>query len=527
MAPCYSLSLVLPKFDSKLLVPMAALVLGLGLTVVSTPAAARTWLVRLDGSGDFTRIQEAVDAAEYGDTVRVGPGEYTWANQGPGNDTNHGMVVLWVDQPRGVTFESEMGSAETILDAQFQGRVMFANGNNVPDEPVEFTLRGFTLRNGVAPVVPQRPFPTEGGGLAMHLVYPLLEDVVFENNYAETGGGVWAGGVSSITFRNCRFVDNRALAGAGMLLAGSYAQSIVEDSVFSGNEAVEQLQTGAYGLGGGLYCYNNNFILRRSLFYDNSAETAGSAFITVNAKPGDVHNNVFRANECSGAAVYMAVNPAFGDGTADLDFHHNLVVSNGNGPAFFLEKDVQRDIRCNISYANLGGNWTASMAEYLGEDGNVSTDPKFCSSEPGVVEVSNDSPLLPINSACGERVGHAINAGPDCAGLAVTNPEPPIPAAGSNVSLRVFPSAPNPLRARAGNASVAFELPFSSHVDVRVHDVSGRLVRGLSHGFRQAGRHTVSWAARDDQGSRVAAGVYFVRIEAAGRRGASRVVVLP
>ncbi len=496
------------------------------LTALTTTALARTWLVRLDGSGDFTRIQEAVDAAEYGDTVLVGPGEYTWANQGPGNDTNHGMVVLWVDQPRGVTFESEMGSAQTILDAQFQGRVMFANGNNVPDEPVEFMLRGFTIRNGVAPVVPQRPFPTEGGGLAMHLVYPLLEDIVFDNNYADTGGGVWAGGVSSITFRSCRFLNNRSLAGGGMLIINSFKESIVEDCVFEGNEAVEQVQTGAYGLGGGLYCYNNKFILRNSLFINNSSESGGSAFITVNAKPGEVYGNIFRGNESSGAAVYMAVNPAVGDGVAQLDFHHNLVASNRPGPAFFLEQDVQETVTCNDSFANLGGNWTASMAQHLGENGNMSENPNFCSTGLAILEVSNDSPLLPRNNTCNATIGIPVNAGPGCNGLGISDPEHPEVIAPNATSLRVYPSAPNPLGGPTSIATVSFELPFRSSVNVTVHDVSGKRVRTLENSERDAGRHFAQWAGVDEQGARVAAGVYYVRVEAGGRRGSTRVVVL-
>ncbi len=41
-----------------------------------TPAAPRTITVALDGSGDFTSIQEAVDSARKGDTVFLKPGAY-------------------------------------------------------------------------------------------------------------------------------------------------------------------------------------------------------------------------------------------------------------------------------------------------------------------------------------------------------------------------------------------------------------------------------------------------------------------
>ncbi len=60
-----------------------ALVLGMtisaGAWVWAEPAAApapRTITVALDGSGDFTSIQEAVDSAKKGDTVFLKPGQY-------------------------------------------------------------------------------------------------------------------------------------------------------------------------------------------------------------------------------------------------------------------------------------------------------------------------------------------------------------------------------------------------------------------------------------------------------------------
>ena len=54
---------------AKQTVVVVAVLLGLAL-----PVAARTWRVEKDGSGDFTVIQDAVDAAAAGDTIRIGPG---------------------------------------------------------------------------------------------------------------------------------------------------------------------------------------------------------------------------------------------------------------------------------------------------------------------------------------------------------------------------------------------------------------------------------------------------------------------
>ena len=45
-------------------------------TCVAVPAYGYTWHVSQDGSGDFTVIQDAVEAAAEGDTIMIGPGRY-------------------------------------------------------------------------------------------------------------------------------------------------------------------------------------------------------------------------------------------------------------------------------------------------------------------------------------------------------------------------------------------------------------------------------------------------------------------
>ena len=57
-----------------------------------------------------------------------------------------------------------------------------------------------------------------------------------------------------------------------------------------------------------------------------------------------------------------------------------------------------------------------------------------------------------------------------------------------------------------------------------VYDLSGRLVRTLADGERAAGEHVIEWDGRDDARISLAAGVYFVRFDAAGVREMRKVV---
>lgn len=53
-------------------------------------------------------------------------------------------------------------------------------------------------------------------------------------------------------------------------------------------------------------------------------------------------------------------------------------------------------------------------------------------------------------------------------------------------------------------------------VRLRIYDVAGRLVRTLADGAHPAGRHEVVWNGTDHAGRRVAAGVYFARLDSGG-----------
>lgn len=80
---------------------------------------------------------------------------------------------------------------------------------------------------------------------------------------------------------------------------------------------------------------------------------------------------------------------------------------------------------------------------------------------------------------------------------------------------------PNPF---AGGTEIAFELPRSGDAVVRVLDVAGRTVRTLASGAFAAGAQRVAWNGTDDSGARVAAGVYFYRLETADGSRTGRMV---
>ncbi len=82
-------------------------------------------------------------------------------------------------------------------------------------------------------------------------------------------------------------------------------------------------------------------------------------------------------------------------------------------------------------------------------------------------------------------------------------------------------ASPNPFR---GSAKLQLTLEKETTLDVRVYDLSGRLVRQLYRGTRPAGVSPIVWDAQDDAGRTVRPGLYFVRVNADGLRMDARLV---
>jgi hypothetical protein len=74
---------------------------------------------------------------------------------------------------------------------------------------------------------------------------------------------------------------------------------------------------------------------------------------------------------------------------------------------------------------------------------------------------------------------------------------------------------------------IEYKLPGNrTRVSVVVYDVSGRKVRTLVNGEKDAGRHVVDWDGRDEGGRPVGSGVYFYRMVAAGFSDVRKMVLL-
>jgi hypothetical protein len=91
------------------------------------------------------------------------------------------------------------------------------------------------------------------------------------------------------------------------------------------------------------------------------------------------------------------------------------------------------------------------------------------------------------------------------------------------LAFRFDGAAPNPFNPAT---TLHFSLPAAGHVELRVFDVQGRLVRTLIDGQRPAGDNEVRWDGRDHDGRQLASGTYFGRLLAAGRTSVKPLVLV-
>jgi hypothetical protein len=105
-------------------------------------------------------------------------------------------------------------------------------------------------------------------------------------------------------------------------------------------------------------------------------------------------------------------------------------------------------------------------------------------------------------------------------GLAPSSAESPLPLLSG---LRLESVGSNPF---ADETRLRLISDRAGWVEVSVHNVLGRYIRGLESGRITAGSHVITWDGRDEEGNPAEGGVYFIRARTADGRQASHRLIL-
>ncbi|MEJ2212169.1 MAG: right-handed parallel beta-helix repeat-containing protein, partial [Anaerolineae bacterium] len=312
---------------------LLALALALPLLLIApaqaAPAAALTVCPAGPPDCGYSIVQDAVDAAQPGTTIKIAVGTYTGVN-------HHGGLaqVVYVDKSLtlrgGYTAPAfaeppDPEANPTTLDALGLGRVLYVGGS------IDATVEGLRITGGNAAglggyVAPWGTYDAGGGIYAITATVVLSANEIVSNTIPSQGDGS-GGGVASL-HSNVALVGNRvrgndADRGGGLYESTSSleANTIVSNTagagggVYASEGDTTLLQTELISntafYGGGLYAWDGYLISNHAAFLGNIADNDGGGLFVrgseVTLLDSDITGNTA---EFSGGGLYLDQSPA-------------------------------------------------------------------------------------------------------------------------------------------------------------------------------------------------------------------------
>ena len=349
---------------------------------VSAPTADLTVCPAGPPTCDYASVQDAVDAANDGDVIKVATGIYTDVNVCPRNDiTTTGVVTQVVYISKTVTVRGGYTTANwttsypltqpTTLDALGQGRVLYITGD------ISLTIEGLRITGGDAKDLDGGPHysPDAGGGVYVTSATVRFNDCTVLSNTAKRGGGLYiahspamlsgitvisntaqfGGGLelydSPAALSRLTLTGNIATGGGGGLMIGDSDDATLNDSLIFNNTALAHgggvyvvasavtlsgntiLSNTATNEGGGVYVVGSAATLNGNVISGNRADRAGGGVAVIEGSAVSLASNTIITNTAgnSGGGVHLW--------DTDVTLTNNIVADNwtdGNGIEVFI-----------------------------------------------------------------------------------------------------------------------------------------------------------------------------------------------
>jgi predicted outer membrane repeat protein len=354
----------------------------------------------------YATIQEAINAAEDGDTITVADGIYT----GPGNRD----IEFY---GKAITVRSEHGPQNCIIDCDgtalepHRGFTFYSSG-----EDANSVINGFTITGGYIPADLHAIFPPENGGaIYCYEASPTIKNCIIKANTTEVdGGGIyifWGSESSTSYITNCIITDNYAHNSGGGIWTDDYVSirnSIISNNVTGGNGGgvnipyISQeinnctiVNNSAAGSGGSIFAgggwYEWELNVANSIFWDNNAPQGSEISLRNDKTPPDSPpteltvsysnvrgetNNIYVEAGCilNWGQGNINKDPCFVNPNAN-DYHifAESVCINSGDPNFipiFREKDIDGEPRIVDGRVDIGADEFAYIGD-LNFDGSV------------------------------------------------------------------------------------------------------------------------------------------------------------
>jgi len=323
-----------------------------------------TWRVEHDGSGDFTTIQPAFDAAAAGDTILIGPGEYReyGMHQPPGwgipiaiggyknfNDIGSGEPLTILGE-----------SAETTIIGPDENPQGFDTGFLITGEDVPLVIKNITMHTwfqGITTGYRQILLEFFRGLCPVSLSLDYVPSIRITNCYFENGT-VGIGHSQNVEVIDCQSVD-------AQFSFNGVQNVLVRDCVFSDFDGLTggiQFQSASTGVvencqiveaHNGITLYSGSSVGLFNNYIDGT-----NVSLALGGPEAHIYgtNNIVAGAEFS--SIYVLDNSTF-------DFHGNHILNDGTPGSY--------SVRCNFLVPpaqdlDLTGNfWGTDNADQIAE----------------------------------------------------------------------------------------------------------------------------------------------------------------
>ena len=433
-------------------------------------ARATTWHVEQDGSGDFTVIQDAVDAAAPGDTIYIGPGRYIEYSFVDGQNT---YVYIGIDLMLIGAGDDQtiIGPESPIHDIGEAPRGVYLTNVSmceIMDLAIENVYDGLYMIYGQLKVSTSRIVGCEYGIFGFYDAGLIVTNCNIENcvsrgvqtfgptnnvfiqnsNFTGNWGAAsFANSSNNVNVINCFFMDGRG----GVQFASSSTGEVV-DCVF------ENLQASAIHIATAAQVNLEGNWVGETDGYCLSMMSVGSTVLGT--------DNIFMGG--ANTTIYLS--------SGNIELHGNHILRNGSYyvkcEGFPLPPDLLIDLSENY--------WGTS-------------DPEFISSW---IWDGNDNSSI-----------HAfVVYEPFCKDPIVTN----VRDIQDPYSFELRQNYPNPFNP---STTLNFKLSSDMFVELTIYNLVGKTVMTLVNEYFEAGSYDIEWYGRDENGNLVASGVYMARLE--------------